>query len=284
MKKLDSILFLLDLKETNKNIFSISRKLFEPKKIIVSSFPNTGISTSKNDLKTGVNLKEEVYNSFWDIDFGLSFKNYTAVDELIDDINDNNIEAVISNCCLKSLSVVSLMKKLVRNTLASIFVYPNSSRQIKSINVGVDLTNHNHTDIDSSYRIAKNLNIDALNLINIYEVPLGYYKSGKTFEEFSKKLEENIAKDFDALIKKYVDKRFYFNKKIIGSKHVTKTLKKNVDKNSLLVIGDNGKNNFVSMFLGNESEDIFFNNENPILLERNCTKRQGLLSSLLGID
>lgn len=284
MKKLDTILFLLDLKETNKKIFSVSRKLFETKNIIVSSFPNSGVSKNKANLKSGISLKDEIYNSFWDLEFELFFKNYTNVDELVDDINTSKISAVITNCCLKNICVADLIKKLVRKTVASIFVYPNACNGIKSIDVGVDLSKRNHKDIDASYRIAKNLNIDAVNLINIYEVPLGYYKAGKTFEEFSKKLEDNIVSDFDHLIKKYSDKRFYFNKKIIESDNVSESIRNNVDKNSLLVIGDNGKNNFISMVLGNESEDIFFNNENPILLERNSSKKQGLLSSLLGLD
>lgn len=255
--------------------------MFEPKKIVVSSIVNF---RQAKTFSNSININEEIYNNFWDLEFDLCSKiyDYNLIDDLIEDINSDKIDVLVTNYCLKNEKSKDLIKKIVRKTKVSLLIYPKNCEKVNAINFSFNIDKHNQKEIDYSYKIAKNLNIDKVNLINFYQVPLGYYKTGKSIEEFSKKIEENLEDEFNNIIRKYSDKKFIFNKKFINEKDISSALKKETDKESLLIIGDGGKNNLTSIIFGNEAQNILFNLETPVLVKRDQEK--SFISSLIGIN
>lgn len=285
MKKINTIQFLLG--EVSSDIFNYCTKLYEPKKIILSSIMNLDQSKRSPKHVHPNTLQEKVYNSFWNLEFDLFQKiyDYNKINDLIEDIKLKNVDVLVTNYCIKDEQIADIIKKIIRNTKTSVFIYPNDSGEIKTINVGVDLRKGvKNSSLESSYKIAAKLNIDTVNLLNVYKVPLGYYKLGKTFDEYSKKIESNINANFESFLTKFRKNKLYFTKKLIKSKNIPKSLRKHSDKNTLLIIGDKNKNHIASLILGNECEEIIFNTESPILLERNNSQESNFFTSIMGLE
>jgi len=65
----------------------------------------------------------------------------------------------------------------------------------KKIMVPTDFSDHTEMIYEFSERICKDLHAELIP-VHIYQVPHGYSKTGKTFEEFSEIMKENANKDF----------------------------------------------------------------------------------------
>jgi len=72
----------------------------------------------------------------------------------------------------------------------------------KKILIPTDFSTHNHIIYEFGEWISQKLDAELVPM-HIYEVPHGYSKTGKTFEEFSEIMKENAQNDFKKFIHKY---------------------------------------------------------------------------------
>lgn len=165
-------------------------------------------------------------------------------------------------------------KQIVRKSTSNVLVIPeNEVGDLTKILVPVDFSEYGKFSVLQAIEIAKSADAEVI-VQHIYEVPVGYSKSGKTFLEFAKIMESNAKESSDAFLKeinfKGVKHDVVFSLNEEGS--VSKTIESSIDTlhADFLVLGSKGKNKFSALMLGSTAESMLTKRalKTPILLTR----------------
>lgn len=298
MHVFSKIKLIFDIDCIDKKLIDFASNFIKAKEVHLAFIDNLSSDSTDCSSETCENFLDEqeevvediknyikAYLGLKDSEVVIKKYNYKQVAQIVKDINEENVDLIVSSNKNTHKEYVSFLKRVLKNCTASILLAPEGfNGKIQFINVGVDFSKYSTNAVEYSYLLAKVFNFQSINLINIYSVPYGYHKLGKTFEEFSKKLEDNISNNFDELISSFKNKKIIANKKIVNSDDISKALDELSGKNALLVIGDKGQNAASSLFLGSVPENILLNSDNPVLMVRMKHPHFRLVEALFGIE
>ncbi|MBU1195560.1 MAG: universal stress protein [Proteobacteria bacterium] len=163
----------------------------------------------------------------------------------------------------------SLSEKLARKAFCSVMVVP---RQIKPllerILVAIDFSDHSLNALDVGSAFAKAANLDHIYILNNYQVPSRYKKTGKSYEEFDDMMLENAKAKFRASLAK-VDlksiaiKPFFQNSSNIVDGIYRFAENMNAD---LVVVGARGRSgDIAAILLGSITEALIRRLDRPLL-------------------
>lgn len=285
MLKFNNVCLAFDIDSPDKKIINFASKFINAKKVFVSFINNVTNDFNEiscelcDDILKAKEQKEKIQEieDYIRMSLGISVEteivlktyNYNEVTDSIKNINAEAIDLIITSNKNTHKDFVNFLKRVVRNSTASLLILPEGfNGEIKLINVGIDFSEYSTLALEHAFYLAKVFNFDSINLINVYSVPYGYHKLGKSYEEFSKKLEKNIDNNFVQLLNKFENISVTANKKIVNADDISKTLDELSGKSTLLVIGDKGKNASASVLIGSVPESIILNTDNPVLMIR----------------
>jgi len=290
--------FVFDINSPDKHIIDIVSKVIEPELIIVSFINNitsdftdiacdicNDIYKNKDNKNKIKEIEESVKSKFLKYKPKVVLKNYNYQDlnKTVKNIIDDDIELLVSTNNFKHKDYTNFLKRVIRRSTSSVLIIPdNFNGFLESINIGVDFSKISKKLIETGTFIYDKLSLNKINLINIYSVPYGYHKLGKSYTQFSKTLETNIMQNFKELVADF--NNYNFNFKIINNEDIAKTLIDITPVYSLLIVGDRGKNTSNAVILGSVPEDLVLNTNNPILLVREKMEKLSFLASIMGID
>lgn len=171
-----------------------------------------------------------------------------------------------------------------------VFVSETLPQKLKKIVVPIDFSE----DAKLALGVAKmltNQNDNAeVMCLHIYNVPVGYHASGKSYEEFAAIMKENAKKDYQKFIGsvKEFDTNNIIDYYVLneGSKDIDEeiyhfALDKNADA---IIIGSRGKTSAAHLLLGSTAEKLLhFNYHIPVFMIKDKRKNIGFLEALLKI-
>ncbi|WP_026956168.1 universal stress protein [Algoriphagus vanfongensis] len=155
----------------------------------------------------------------------------------------------------------------------------------KKIMVPTDFSNHNHMIYDFGERIAEQLQAKLVP-VHVYQVPHGYSKTGKSFEEFAEIMKENARKDFQTFVAKHnhpeLTCEFILDEGgDIGELLVKEALKLDVD---MFIMGSRGRTKSAAILLGSTAEKLIkSNNVLPMLIFKKKGETMGFFDALFRI-
>lgn len=168
----------------------------------------------------------------------------------------------------KSLKQSELMpQKLSRKVNSDMLLVPEGAKPfIKKILVAIDFSEHSKDALDSAISLAKVSNAEIV-CLHQFEVPNGYTKIGKSFDEFASIMQGHAEKENEEFMKK-VDTAGVKISTIYDShedKDVADALVEKAKelKIDLIVIGARGRTDIAAFFLGSVTEDLI-NTDNTI--------------------
>jgi len=119
---------------------------------------------------------------------------------------------------------------------------------------------------------------------HVYNVPLGYYKRGKSYEEFAEIMKSNAEKKYQEFIKK-IDLKGVFVKPVMFrlEKKAHETIEKAVEEYGidLIIIGSRGKKAAARFLLESVTEQLIRTTTTPLLVFKKKGKDMSLLEALL---
>ncbi|MFO8056547.1 MAG: universal stress protein [bacterium] len=221
-------------------------------------------------------------------DFGKAQVFYEASDgdELRDAlkyIKEKDIDLVITQ---KVCGGSKIPERLARKAPCSvIFAPPHVSPTFENIFVALDFSSYSKEALERAIAFGKAAGAKQITLLHVFAVPIGYYKSGHSHEEFAEILKNNAHEEFEKLkssmdnggmeIKFIVEMNDHPYRAIVDTVH-----NKGAD---LLVVGSRGRSKTSAILLGSVTERIIEMCNVPILTVKKKGQGISIIEAMFGI-
>lgn len=181
----------------------------------------------------------------------------------------------------------SLSKSLAQKAPCSVLFLTerHALSHIKRVLVPLDFSEHSKLIFDFAERICKDLDSEIVGL-HIYEVPHGYYKTGKTYEEFAEIMLGHAENDFKKFVKKYLEKSFECHFILDDERHAGELIIDSAKEHGtdLIIMGSKGRTASASILLGSVAEKLVqANNEIPMLILKKKGENMGFFEALFKV-
>ncbi|MEX2567237.1 MAG: universal stress protein [Cyclobacteriaceae bacterium] len=211
----------------------------------------------------------------------------------------NSQETILRWCKIKDIDLLvmgrkkmikcsgSLVKNLTQKYDNPVLLLPEASSLtgLKKILLPIDFSAYSIMTIQLAKEISQKTGGEII-CCHLYEVPVGYSKTGKSFEEFSAIMLENAKKVYEKFIEENklpaLDCTFILKQK---KDEVENILMYSMDhKIDLIIIGSRGRTQSAAILLGSVAEKMVdSNNEIPMLVLKKKGESMGFLEALFKI-
>ncbi|MCR9249899.1 MAG: universal stress protein [bacterium] len=179
-----------------------------------------------------------------------------------------------------------LNTRLARRATCSLLIVPQDAKiQSDKILVPIDFSDNSQMALEKAVDIA-NFTDAKIITQNVYQVPVGYHYSGKSFDEFSKVMENNARDDFKKFVKKIkladadIEQMYTLVKE--EDNIMIDVYKTAIDVEAdIMIVGAKGRTAATALFIGSKSEKLVQINEKiPLLVVRPKGKNAGIIDLL----
>ncbi len=238
-------------------------------------------------------LKKDISNKV-----GKHFKNTTLeIDYVIKE--GNAIDKILKLARVKQIDLILMGRKpimkgsgIVSSHIARIspcsllFVTENFKPTIKKVMVPIDFSKHSLLAVSQAKHLSENAGAD-LSISHVYNVPMGYSKTGKTFEEFAELMKTHAENDFKLFLhenKLAIDPKCEF---LLNDSEKPSDLIYDLGKRihtDLIVMGSKGRTAGSAFLIGSVAENLALQNSDiPILIIKVKGENMSFLESLMQV-
>ena len=181
----------------------------------------------------------------------------------------------------------SLFEKLARKAPCSVlFVPEGTTTWFTNILVPVDFSENSGDAMEAAVALAKvSEGIEQITCLNVYSVPMGYYKTGKSYDQFAEIMKGHAEKSYAEFINK-IDLKgltavplFHLEKK--ASKGIEDVI--TTRERCLVVIGARGRRAAAGILLGSVAEHLIHTTTSPLLAVKKKGEGMSILDALLNL-
>ncbi len=198
-----------------------------------------------------------------------------------------NVNLMIMGRKLDMKGSGSLAKYMAQKAPCSMmFLSESPSMELpKKILIPLDFSEHSVLTYQFAEKLSAGFNISIIGL-HLYEVPTGYYKTGKSFEEFADIMKENAQKDYDKFLKKNNLQRFeclfVLNEDEDANEiFLHEAQNQNVD---MILMGSRGRTGSAAVLMGSFAENLVnVNNRIPMIIFKKKGENMSFLDALFKI-
>jgi len=181
----------------------------------------------------------------------------------------------------------TLAKDLAQKAPCSVlFFTEDSSFDVpEKILVSLDFSEHSVLSLEFAHLLSKELGAKIV-CFHVYEVPIGYHKTGKSYEEFAEIMKGHAEKDYQKLLAKHQLPEFECVFYLKGDTSKGDFLVKEAKANhaDMIFLGSRGRSNSAAFLLGSFAEKVVnLNNEIPMLIFKKKRENMSFLEALLKI-
>jgi nucleotide-binding universal stress UspA family protein len=179
----------------------------------------------------------------------------------------------------------TLFEKLARKTPCSVlFVPEGTTTWFTNILVPVDFSENSVDAMEAAVALAKvSEGIEQITCLYVYSVPIGYYKTGKSYDQFAEIMKGHAEKSYAEFINK-IDLKglaavplFHLEKK--ASKGIEDVI--TTRERCLVVIGARGRRAAAGVLLGSVAEHLIHTTTSPLLAVKKKGEGMSILDALL---
>ena len=178
-----------------------------------------------------------------------------------------------------------LGEKLARKAPCSVLVVPNGSKPLyNKITVASDFSNHSLAAMDVGRAFASSAGIDSIDCLHVYNIPAGYYKTGKSYEQFSDIMKNNAQRQFEKILKDLNMNGVHSNLQLVLDGKPARAIDQYIlESNSdLLIMGTRGRANGAGILLGSVTEKVIQTINIPLLAVKKKGAGLDILDAILG--
>ncbi|MEM6814032.1 MAG: universal stress protein [Bacteroidota bacterium] len=174
---------------------------------------------------------------------------------------------------------------IVRKSQTSIlFVTEKFNSAIKNILVPLDFSKHSVIALDLALKFQEHTNAN-IHFSHIYSVPIGFYKTGKSYEEFAEIMKGHAVNDLELFLKQNDVPNDYPCEYILSDDESKAKLLNTYAHESdmdLILIGSRGRTRTSALLIGSIVEKVLLLDSNiPILIVKNRGENMGFFEALM---
>lgn len=202
---------------------------------------------------------------------------------------DHNVDMILVGAKTSEEGTGILSARLARKAPCSVMYVPaHPPQQLQTVMLPTDFSDYSAMAFQEMRYIKKHFPEVNILTEHVYRLPLGYYKTGKSKEEFEQIMEENAKKRFKQFVKAHdleslqMEPLFVLDDdKNPADKIIAVAREKKVD---LLIICAKGHTRASSILLGSTTEKILrLDKKIPVMILKEKGETLGLLDILLNI-
>ena len=175
----------------------------------------------------------------------------------------------------------------LKSQFSVLFVPEECQLSISKIQVAVDFSKHSEMAVKEAVFLAEKSQAEIF-CQHVYVVPKGFYKTGKSYEQFSEIIRGHAEKDMEKMLKPYSDRevnihRVYTldNDKRPSDKITDLSKNENID---LIIIGSKGRAGAASVLLGSVAERLLtFQPKSAVMILKDKGENMSLLEAFFKI-
>ncbi|MFO7823385.1 MAG: universal stress protein [Cyclobacterium sp.] len=263
----------------------VSKNLILPESVS-KTYPDL-IAPIDETIKTEIEHEIEKVKPALDIPFEILVKEGNAQETMLRWSKIKDIDLlVLGRKKIKSLSD-SLVNNLTQKYPHPVLLLPENEQplKIKNIFLPIDFSDHSRVSILLAREIAE-ITGAIIQCCHLYEVPKGYSKTGKSFDEFSGIMLENAKEDYSKFLGKNkfpeLPCTFILKQKKDEADNIMKQAKLN--QSDLLIIGSRGRTKSAALLLGSVAEKLVnSNHEIPMLVMKEEGENMNFFEALFKI-
>jgi nucleotide-binding universal stress UspA family protein len=236
-----------------------------------------------------VKLLVEKYFSFQDsTQTTINVLEGKPTDELLKYARQKDADLIILGKSEESNKKVQLSKIAELSSCSTLFVPHDADIKIDKIAVALDFSEYAKMALEQALKFKEESDNVTIYGHHIYQIPKGYSKTGKSYAEFSKIMEENARKDSQKFFKKYsleedvCEMRYQLSEDTkIDDELFDFAQKQGVD---LLIIGSRGRTVAASLLLGSVAERLLrYRGNIPLFIIKEKNSNMSFLEALLNV-
>ena len=169
-------------------------------------------------------------------------------------------------------------------TCPVLMVPPGAKTAFGNIFVALDFSRHSENAIKQALAFAKVSGADKITCVHVYSVPIGYHKTGKTYEQFAEILNRNVREQFEELKKKIRPGKIKANLVVEMNQKPYEGIVAIVRarKADILFVGVRGMSKTVAILMGSVTERLVDACNIPMMTVKKKGKGTSLLKALFG--
>ncbi|MEZ5989699.1 MAG: universal stress protein [Planctomycetota bacterium] len=175
-----------------------------------------------------------------------------------------------------------LAVSMARKAPCSVLVVPqHAPAKVEEIAAAVDFSANSVDAVDVAARYAKHAGLKRIHLLHVFQVPLGYHSTGKSYEEFAAIMRRNAEREFTRFLERCETQGVEVECHVEQSEHVAVRIPELAQSlgADVLVIGARGRTALAHLLLGSVTEHILVQSTIPVI----AVKKKGAGLSILQI-
>jgi nucleotide-binding universal stress UspA family protein len=302
MYKLERLLVALDLTEMDEVLIKYASQLakfLKSEKVyfvhiakslelpddLKKNYPDLMAPTDES-MTDSINKKiAETWDNGYECEKVVEIKEGNPSEQLLKWIDIKSVDMIVMGRKRKLKGGGIVPQKIAKVVHTSLMLVPEDfSFQLDKIVVPVDFSKHSKLVVEEALAITKGNDI-SLTIFHVFRVPVGYHKTGKTYDEFATIMKGHAHNDFTDFLKRndfpeelncqYVldsddapaDKIFDFASK---------------EKANMIIMGSKGRTGIASILLGSVAEKVItYDSEIPLMIVKEKGENLGFFKALL---
>ncbi len=176
---------------------------------------------------------------------------------------------------------------IVRKSPSSILLVTEKfNPAINNILIPLDFSKHSVLALDLGLRLKEYAGVN-IHFSHIYSVPIGYHKSGKSYEEFAEIMKGHATNDLNRFLKENeVEGDFPCQYILSDHDNKGKLINKNAHESTmdLILIGSRGRTRTSALLIGSIVEKVLvLDSDIPILIVKNKGENMGFFEAIMNL-
>lgn len=197
-----------------------------------------------------------------------------------------DIDLVIVGARRRERDGGSIPEKMARRAACSVLSIPEGAPpRIKRVMVPLDFSEHSRDALSKAIAIAAAAGLSELVCLHVYSVPVGYYKIGKTYEEFSAIMRTHAMENYRQFIEGMDLKGLTLIPLFEASEKPGRRIPEIAEREraDLMLMGARGRSNSAAVMLGSVTERVLHHSTIPIIAvkQKGEEANMGFLEALL---
>lgn len=271
-----------EISKSEKAYFLHVKRPSEVPKEILEEYPQLLKPELEHRMKKMQVSVEKDFRGHPDTKTIFELKEGDPLEVLLEQIVKNDIDLVVVGRKADARETRHLPIKLARKAPCSTLVIPEESKNsIANVLVPIDFSDFSKNALELAVNLAFANSISAIHCLHIFQLPIGYYKTGKNQEEFTEIMKKNAKKDYTRFISNINLKGVEVKPIFMLHEKPAQAIQSMIEKNQIdmVVLGTRGRNAGAGLLLGSVTENIILSSQIPIF----AVKKKGTGLSFLEV-